>query len=66
MSGARVIQIDNVVKSFGRKRVLDGETLSVNAGETFAYLGRNGAGKTTTIKMLLGLLKPDSGSGTCH
>jgi ABC-2 type transport system ATP-binding protein len=62
MSSTAVIQIENVVKSFGKKRVLDGETLSVNAGETFAYLGRNGAGKTTTIKMLLGLLRPDSGS----
>jgi len=62
MSSAPVIQIDRVVKSYGKKRVLDGETFSVNPGETFAYLGRNGAGKTTTIKMLLGLLKPDSGS----
>src|SRR3954453_14200515 len=62
MSGTPVIQIENVVKSFGKKRVLNGETLSVNTGETFAYLGRNGAGKRTTIKMLLGLLKPDSGS----
>ena len=62
MSTAPVIQIENVGKSFGKKRVLNGETLSVNPGETFAYLGRNGAGKTTTIKMLLGLLKPDSGS----
>jgi ABC-2 type transport system ATP-binding protein len=35
--------------------------LSVPAGQTFAFLGRNGAGKTTTIRMLLGLLKPDSG-----
>ena len=62
MSHSPVIQIDNVMKSFGKKRVLNGETLAVNPGETFAYLGRNGAGKTTTIKMLLGLLKPDSGS----
>jgi ABC-2 type transport system ATP-binding protein len=61
MSNA-VIEINNVVKSFGRKRVLNGETLSVRQGETFAYLGRNGAGKTTSIKMLLGLLKPDTGT----
>jgi ABC-2 type transport system ATP-binding protein len=62
MSNAPVIELNNVIKNFGRKRVLNGETLSVQAGETFAYLGRNGAGKTTTIKMLLGLLKPDSGT----
>ncbi|HEY8748013.1 MAG TPA: ABC transporter ATP-binding protein [Tepidisphaeraceae bacterium] len=61
MSNA-VIEMNNVVKNFGRKRVLNGENLSVQQGETFAYLGRNGAGKTTSIKMLLGLLKPDSGT----
>ncbi len=37
-------------------------TLSVPAGKTYAFLGRNGAGKTTTIRMLMGLLKPDSGT----
>lgn len=57
-----VIHIDNVVKRFGRKQVLNGETLAVQKGQTFAYLGRNGAGKTTTIKMLLGLLRPDAGT----
>src|SRR6185437_4586003 len=62
MSNSPVIEINNVIKSFGRKRVLNGETLAVQPGETFAYLGRNGAGKTTTIKMLLGLLKPDFGT----
>lgn len=62
MSDQPVIEIDNVVKSFGPKRVLDGETLRVQKGQTFAYLGRNGAGKTTTIRMLLGLMKPDSGT----
>jgi ABC-2 type transport system ATP-binding protein len=62
MSDAPVIEIRGIVKNFGRNRVLDGETLSVAPGETFAYLGRNGAGKTTTIRMLLGLIKPDSGT----
>jgi ABC-2 type transport system ATP-binding protein len=57
-----VIEVSGVVKTFGRKRVLDGETLSVQAGQTFAFLGRNGAGKTTTIRMLLGLIKSDSGT----
>jgi len=62
MSDQPVIEISGVVKTFGRKRVLDGETFAVQAGQTFAFLGRNGAGKTTTIRMLLGLIKPDSGT----
>ncbi len=62
MSDVPVIEISGVVKAFGRKRVLDGETFSVQAGQTFAFLGRNGAGKTTTIRMLLGLIKADSGT----
>ena len=57
-----VIQIDNVHKRFRDTSVLKGLTLSIEKGQTFAFLGRNGAGKTTTIKMLMGLLKPDTGS----
>ena len=56
------IEIRGVVKRFGRKQVLDDLTLTVRPGQTFAFLGRNGAGKTTAIRMLLGLLKPDTGS----
>lgn len=61
MTGA-VIEIDDVRKNFGDTSVLKGLTLSISKGQTFAFLGRNGAGKSTTIKMLMGLLKPDSGS----
>jgi ABC-2 type transport system ATP-binding protein len=50
-----------VRKSFGKTPVLQGVDLSVPPGQTFAFLGRNGAGKTTTIRMLLGLIAPDSG-----
>jgi ABC-2 type transport system ATP-binding protein len=56
------IEIDSVRKKFGDVAVLDGLSLSIPKGQTFAFLGRNGAGKTTTIKMLMGLMKPDSGS----
>ena len=56
------LELRDVVRSFGRTRVLDGLSLRVPAGETFAFLGRNGAGKTTTIRMLLGLLPPHGGS----
>ncbi len=57
-----MIVIHSVNKRFGDREVLQGLSLEVHAGQTFAFLGRNGAGKTTTIRMLLGLLKPDSGS----
>jgi len=56
------IHVDDVHKSFRGTSVLKGLSLSIEKGQTFAFLGRNGAGKTTTIKMLMGLLKPDAGS----
>ena len=55
------IEIQSVTKSFGRKTVLHGLNLRVEAGKTFAFLGRNGAGKTTTIHMMLGMLAADAG-----
>jgi ABC-2 type transport system ATP-binding protein len=56
-----MIHLDNVSKSYGTKVAVEGLTLTVPAGELFAFLGPNGAGKTTTIKMLCGLLFPTSG-----
>lgn len=56
------IAIDALVKSFGRKRALDGLDLHVATGEVHGFLGPNGAGKSTTIRVLLGLLRPDSGT----
>jgi ABC-2 type transport system ATP-binding protein len=61
-NAAPVIELRNVLKTFGRTHVLRGVNLSVPAGKTYAFLGRNGAGKTTTIRMLMGLLRPDAGS----
>lgn len=55
------ILIDHVSKSFGAKRAVDDVSLDIQAGKVFAFLGPNGAGKTTTIKMVVGLLRPDSG-----
>jgi ABC-2 type transport system ATP-binding protein len=57
-----VIELKSVRKKFGRTDVLKGVDLTVPAGKTYAFLGRNGAGKTTTIRMLMGLLQPDSGT----
>src|ERR687884_813890 len=55
------IEISGLVKTFGRVRALDGLDLSVEAGEVHGFLGPNGAGKSTTIRVLLGLLRADSG-----
>ncbi|MCG8407383.1 MAG: ABC transporter ATP-binding protein [Phycisphaerales bacterium] len=58
------LTIENVTKCYGRLRAVDDISLTADAGEVFAFLGPNGAGKTTTIKMLTGLLTPDSGTIT--
>ena len=58
------IEIQNVTKCYGRMRAVDDISLSLKAGEVFAFLGPNGAGKTTTIKMVTGLLIPDAGTIT--
>ena len=56
-----VLRIVDLHKSFGKTSVIEGISLSVPAGSVFGFIGENGAGKTTTMKMVLGLLKPDSG-----
>ncbi len=60
-----VISAKDLGKHFGARKVVDGLTLQVAAGEICGFLGANGSGKTTTIRMLCGLLTPDSGGGTC-
>ena len=57
-----VIDIAGLVKKFGTMRALDGLDLTVRAGEVHGFLGPNGAGKSTTLRVLLGLLRVDSGS----
>jgi len=56
------ISIEQLVKTFGSTRALDGLDLDVETGEVHGFLGPNGAGKTVTIRVLLGMLRPDSGS----
>jgi ABC-2 type transport system ATP-binding protein len=58
------VRIDGVTKSFGEKVAVRELTLTLYAGEVFAFLGPNGAGKTTTLKATTGLLQPDCGSVT--
>lgn len=57
-----VIQVENLNKSYGKTIGVKDATFSVSRGEIFGFLGPNGAGKTTTIRLLLDLLKPDSGN----
>ena len=59
-----VLEVRGLHKSFGTKTVLDGLDFSVDEGSIFGFIGRNGAGKTTTMKIVLGLLKADSGEVT--
>lgn len=56
------VEIRGLVKSFGRTRALDGLDLTVAPGDITGFLGPNGAGKSTTIRVLLGLLRADSGT----
>ena len=57
------IELDGVVKRYGRTTALAGLSLAVGRGELVGLLGPNGAGKTTTIKLILGLARPTGGSG---
>ena len=59
------IDVRNLNKHFGDKHVVNDVSLRVAPGEIFGFLGPNGSGKTTSIRLMCGLLTPDSGSGTC-
>ena len=60
-----VIDVHGINKHFGENHVVKDLALTVQRGEIFGFLGPNGSGKTTSIRMLCGLLTPDSGEGTC-
>jgi ABC-2 type transport system ATP-binding protein len=64
-AGGLAIDVHGLNKHFGTKHVVKDVSLQVQRGEIFGFLGPNGSGKTTCIRMLCGLLRPDSGSGTC-
>jgi ABC-2 type transport system ATP-binding protein len=57
-----ILEIQNLSKSFGNNKVIDGLSFAVPEHSIFGFIGQNGAGKTTTMKMVLGLLRADSGS----
>jgi ABC-2 type transport system ATP-binding protein len=56
-----MIKIENLVKTFGAKRAVDGVSFSVERGEVLGFLGPNGAGKSTTMRMVTGFMPPTSG-----
>ncbi len=64
-SGELAIDVRGLQKRYGTRKVVDGLTLAVKAGEICGFLGANGSGKTTTIRMLCGLITPDGGGGRC-
>lgn len=57
-----ILKLSHVSKAFGTKKVLKDLSLAVPEHSVFGFIGENGAGKTTTMKMILGLLRPDSGA----
>lgn len=59
---APAIQTADISKNYGKLKAVDRVSLNVDRGEIYGFLGLNGAGKTTTIRMLLGLITPDSGT----
>jgi ABC-2 type transport system ATP-binding protein len=64
-TGEVVIDVRGLNKRFGANHAVKDLTLQVRRGEIFGFLGPNGSGKTTSIRMLCGLLTPDSGEGSC-
>ncbi len=57
----QLVKVDNVSKTYGQTRVVDGVSFEVASSEIFGLIGPNGAGKTTTIRMMMDIIKPDSG-----
>ncbi len=56
-----ILEVEGLVKTYARRRVVDGVALDVEPGEIVGLLGPNGAGKTTTFRMICGMVKPDKG-----
>lgn len=61
-----VVVVEDLHKSFGSQKVLNGISLTVRRGETLAVLGRSGTGKSVLLRLVIGLEKPDSGSVRIH
>src|SRR5579864_3388560 len=57
-----MVEVEHLVKQFGKLRAVNNVSMTIQAGETYGLIGPNGSGKTTLIRMLVGLVKPTSGS----
>jgi ABC-2 type transport system ATP-binding protein len=66
MASSAAIEIDGLSKRFGKVQAVSDMSFEVDAGRVTGFLGPNGAGKSTTLRMLLGLIHADRGSGTIH
>jgi ABC-2 type transport system ATP-binding protein len=64
LGGSLVIETMGLSKQFGKRTAVDGLTIRIPAGTITGFIGPNGAGKTTTIRLLLGLVRPNTGSAT--
>lgn len=62
MHSDNIVEIKNLEHSYGKNKVLHGLSFNVRKGSIFGLLGKNGAGKTTSINIMMGFLRPDSGS----
>jgi lipopolysaccharide export system ATP-binding protein len=60
--GERLLKVDAIAKAYRGRRVVDGVSIHVHAGEIVGLLGPNGAGKTTSFNMVVGLVRPDAGA----
>ena len=65
MPNTPIVDVQGLSKRFGPRHVVKDLSLRVNRGEIYGFLGPNGSGKTTSIRLMCGLLTPDSGAGTC-
>lgn len=60
------LQVDSLYKTFGATKALDGMSFTAQTGQMFGFVGSNGAGKTTTMRIMLGVLRADSGKVYCE
>ena len=58
----KVIEIDNITKKYNGRVAVNNFSLAAESGKIYGFLGPNGAGKTTTIRMIMGIIAPDSGT----
>jgi peptide/nickel transport system ATP-binding protein len=58
----RVLEVENISKIYGKRRVVDAVSFALDQGDNLAIVGESGCGKTTLAKMMMGLIKPDSGT----